>query len=242
MNILICNDDGIHAPGLLSLVKWATQYGNVTVVAPKIEQSGKSQGIDIIHPFEVKQVDLYPGVEAYSCASTPADCARFGIIALKKKYDLVISGINRGYNMGKDIAYSGTVGVVYEAANWGIPTMAISTAPDTLEEAVAQLDIPYHYIMDRGLFQHCGIYNVNIPKDAKGIHLTRQGGAYYSDEFVRGEGDLYRQVGDFVYFDTNNMALDTDSVMHGYISVTPLTMERTDLGVYEMLSQLHFHE
>ncbi len=242
MRILICNDDGIEAESLRLLVEWATKLGEVTVVAPKVEQSGKSQGIDIIHSFEVKEVDLFPGVKAYACNSTPADCARFGIMGLKIPYDLVLSGINRGYNLGKDIAYSGTVGVVSEAANWGLRSIAFSTAPSQLQDAAKQLDMAYAFIMENHLFDYHLIYNVNFPKEPKGIHLTRQGGAYYTDEFVREEGDLYRQVGDFVYYDENNMALDTDSVMHGYISVTPLTLERTELSTFEKLSHLHFQE
>ena len=140
MRILITNDDGINAPALKPLAEWAKKHGEVTVVAPKIEQSGKSHGIEIIKPMEIKKVDFLPGIDAYSVDSTPADCVRFGIIGLKRNYDLVISGINRGYNLGKDIVYSGTVGAIYEASGLGIKSIALSTAPNSLQNALSHLD------------------------------------------------------------------------------------------------------
>ena len=103
MRILITNDDGLFAPGIVPLVEWAKKHGEVTVVAPKIEQSGKSHAIEFVKPFEIKKVDIFEGVEAYSCDSTPADCVRFGIMGLGREYDLVLSGINRGVNLGIDM-------------------------------------------------------------------------------------------------------------------------------------------
>ena len=147
MRILITNDDGINAPALKPLAEWAKKHGEVTVVAPKIEQSGKSHGIEIIKPMEIKRVDFLNGVEAYSVDSTPADCVRFGIIGLKRDYDLVISGINRGYNLGKDIVYSGTVGAIFEASGLGVKSVALSTAPDSLENALSLLDEVYKFFI-----------------------------------------------------------------------------------------------
>ena len=115
MRILITNDDGINAKGLLPLAQWAQRLGDVTVIAPKVEQSGKSHGIEIHKAFEVKKVDFAPGIEAYSVDSTPADCVRIAILGMKKQFDLVISGINRGLNIGRDTIYSGTVGAIFEA-------------------------------------------------------------------------------------------------------------------------------
>ena len=100
MRILITNDDGIFAPGIKLLAEWAKTIGEVTVVAPKVEQSGMSHAIQFVHPIEIKKVDLIDGVEAWQMDSTPADCVRFGIIGLNRQYDLVLSGINRGVNVG----------------------------------------------------------------------------------------------------------------------------------------------
>ncbi len=237
MRILVTNDDGINSPALVPLARWAKKFGEVTVVAPKIEQSGKSHGIDIINPFEVKKVQLADDIEAYSVDSTPADCVRFAVLGLKEEYDFVISGINRGYNIGRDIIYSGTVGAIFEAQNYGIKAMAISTDYTSFDSAIANLDLVGDYIKENELFKYNSLYNVNIPLEIKGIRITRQGGAYYSDEFIPMENDIWRQVGIFVYKYDGNPELDTDSIMDGYISITPLTLERTNIEIYEKLRQ-----
>ncbi len=240
MRILITNDDGINAPALKELAKWAKKHGEVTVVAPKIEQSGKSHGIEIIKAMEILPVDLVEGVEAYSVDSTPADCVRYGIIGLKRDYDLVISGINRGFNLGKDIVYSGTVGAVYESAGLGFKSVALSTAPHSLDVALQNLDNVYDFFVQNKLFEHNIIYNVNLPDCApKGIMITRTGAGYYSDDFDMVGDKMYLQVGRMIWNDTNNMELDTDAAMHGYISVTPLSSERTRLEVFDLLKKLN---
>ena len=239
MRILVTNDDGISSAALVPLARWAKKFGEVTVVAPKIEQSGKSHGIDIINPFEVKKVQLSDDIEAYSVDSTPADCVRFAILGLKEKYDFVISGINKGYNIGRDIVYSGTVGAIFEAQNYGIKAMAISTDYTSFDSAIENLDLVGEYFKNNELYKYNSLYNVNIPLKVKGIRITRQGGAYYSDEFIPMENDIWRQVGVFVYKYDGNPELDTDSIMDGYISITPLTLERTHVELYEKLKKLN---
>ena len=140
MKILIVNDDGINAEGIKHLVNWAKTKGEVSVFAPKVQQSGKSHSIEIHGGYEVKKVDIFDGVEAYSVDSTPADCVRIATLGMKKKFDLVLSGINCGYNLGEDIHYSGTVGACYEAAKCGIKAIAISTSFTTFDNAVKNLD------------------------------------------------------------------------------------------------------
>lgn len=239
MRILVTNDDGISSEALVPIARWAKKFGEVTVVAPKFEQSGKSHGIDIIHPFEVKKIQLSDDIEGYSVDSTPADCVRFAVLGLKEKYDFVISGINKGYNIGRDIVYSGTVGAIFEAQNYGIKAMAISTDFTSFDSAIANLDLVGDYIKENDLYKYNSLYNVNIPLEIKGIRITRQGGAYYSDEFIPMENDIWRQVGVFVYKYDGNSELDTDSIMDGYISITPLTLERTKIDLFEKLKQLN---
>ena len=236
MKILITNDDGIKAEGLLPLVKWAAKYGEVTTVAPLHEQSGKSHGFEIYHPIAVSKYDLCPETTAYAVDSTPADCVRWGIIGLGQQYDLVISGINRGYNIGQDIVYSGTVGAIYEAAIQGHRGRALSTAPDTLPGALEQLDYVFKFLERNNLFAQNNLYNVNIPENPQGIRITRQGQARYSDEWVDMGNGTYQQVGQFIFENTNNLELDTDCVMNGYISVTPLQSDRTNQTVFKKLA------
>ena len=236
MKILITNDDGIKAEGLIPLVKWASKYGEVTTVAPLHEQSGKSHGIDIFHPIAVTQYDLCPETTAYAVDSTPADCVRWGIIGLGEQYDLVISGINRGYNIGQDIVYSGTVGSMMEAAAQGVNGLAISTSPSTLQAALEQLDYVYKFIERNNLYALCDVYNVNIPENPQGIRITHQGKAKYSDEWVDMGNGTYTQVGQFIFENTKNLDLDTDCVMNGYVSITPMQTDRTNLPVYKKLA------
>ena len=210
--------------------------GEVTTVAPLHEQSGKSHGIDIFHPIAVTKYDLCPETTAYAVDSTPADCVRFGIIGLGQQYDLVISGINRGYNIGQDIVYSGTVGAIYEAAVQGHKGLALSTSPDTLQAALEQLDYVYKFFERNNLFAQNDLYNVNIPENPQGIRMTRQGLAHYSDEWVDMGNGTYQQVGQFIFENTKNLELDTDCVMNGYVSITPLQSDRTNMPVFKKLA------
>ncbi len=235
MNILITNDDGIDTLGIRLLAEWAKTLGEVTVVAPKVEQSAKSHAIEIRQPIEVKKVEFMEGVEAYAMDSTPADCVRFGVLYLKKKFDLVFSGINRGVNVGADVVYSGTVAAIFEAARLGVNAIAFSAFFEGQKAAAKYFDKAYEYIVKNDLFKENPLYNVNIPDQVKGIRMTYQGSQYFSDEFVRDEGtDFYRQVGDIIPDEyPEDLNRDTVAVHAGYISVTPLLATRTNMQVFE---------
>ena len=236
MRILITNDDGVQAAQLIPLIKWCRKLGGVTTFVPKFEQSGKSHGFEIHKPFEVKQVELEPGVAVWTVDSTPADCVRMAVLGFGMKFDLVISGINRGLNIGRDIVYSGTVGAIYEAAAQGHRGLALSTDPATLAGALEQLDYVFKFFERNNLFAQNNLYNVNIPENPQGIRITRQGQAKYSDEWVDNGNGTYQQVGQFIFENTENLELDTDCVMNGYISVTPLQSDRTNMTVFKKLS------
>ena len=239
MKILITNDDGIHSEGLRLLVDWAKQLGEVTVAAPKTEQSGKSHAIEIVHPFSVEPVTLENGVRGFSIDSTPADCVRYAILGLHEQFDLVISGINRGLNIGRDIVYSGTAGAVFEAAALDVPrAVAISTEPTSFASALCNLDRVYAFFKKHDLFAKSGIYNVNIPKDPKSLRITRQGGPYYSDDFLPREGNLVMPTGKSIFSPCGDLSLDTDAALGGHISITPLTIIRTDLNAFAALRDL----
>ena len=239
MRILITNDDGIQGEGLLHLVKWAQKLGEVVVAAPKVEQSAKSHSIQIHECFEVKQVDYLPGVTAYAVDSSPADCVRIMTLGLKEKFDLVLSGINRGLNVGSDIMYSGTVAAVFEASALGLRAIAVSTEPCSISTAWEHLDRVWAYFEENRLLEKHDVYNVNIPADPGEIRITCQGGPYYSDDFQPEENCLYRPKGIPVY-QPSNCCFDTDTVLtHHKISVMPLTCQRVDLAVYEELKTLN---
>ena len=238
MRILITNDDSITSPILPELIRWAKTKGDVTVVVPKVEQSGKSQAIEFYHAVEVKEVHLTPDLTVWAMNSTPADCVRFGVLGLHQTYDLVLSGINKGLNVGHDIVYSGTVGAIYEASRLGIHGIALSSAPEDLEHALAQLDGVWEWMTHHELLSHNLLYNVNFPREAKGIRITRQGGVFFSDGFQRQEGDMYIQVGAPVTEYGQDLNMDIDAIRNGYVSVTPLAAERTDFVSFEKLKHL----
>ena len=238
MRILITNDDSVTATQLLPLIRWCQKWGQVTVVVPKIEQSGKSHGIEIRDPFMVHQMML-EDVPVFAVESTPADCVRYAVIARGMQFDLVISGINRGFNVGADMMYSGTVAAVCEAANLGLPAIALSTTPGYYEHAVEHLDMVKAYFENNQLMNVHSLYNVNIPSRPKGVKITRQGGPYYSDDFELREDGMCVPNGVCVYKPTGDLTVDTDAVVEGYISITPLTINMTDVVLFHRLSALN---
>ena len=237
MRILITNDDGLQASQLIPLIKWCKKLGDVTVAVPKVEQSGKSHGIEIHRDFEAKQVELEPGITVWAVDSTPADCVRFAVLGLKQTYDLVISGVNRGLNIGVDMMYSGTVGAACEAVNLGMKAIALSTAPKFYHQATVHLDRVFDYIRERNLLDLNDIYNVNIPGNPREILITRQGGPYYSDDFPAIGDDMYRPTGKPIWEDSHNDSLDTDATLHGYITITPLTVDKTNHELFRKLTE-----
>ena len=238
MRILLTNDDGLRAEGLIPLIRWCRKLGEVIPVVPKVEQSGKSHSIEIHEPFEVKKAQLAPDITAWAVDSTPADCVRFAVLGLKMDFDLLISGVNRGLNIGRDIMYSGTAGAVFEAGSMKIPAIALSTDPASYPCNEAHLDTVYDYFMAHDLMGKHSLYNVNIPKDPVGIRITRQGGPYYSDDFPFIGNDQYKPMGKPVWEDAGNDQLDTDATMHGYITISPMTIDRTNWDVFRKLNQL----
>ena len=237
MRILITNDDGIYAEGVLPLVQWAKTKGEVTVVAPKVEQSAKSHGIEIHKSFEAKQVELCEGVTAWAVDSTPADCVRLAILGLHMEFDLVISGINRGLNIGRDIMYSGTVSAVFEAGNLGVKAMAVSTSPAYYAEAAKEMDKIWDFMVANDLFSKNDMWNINIPTGGSDeFRFTRQGGNFFSDRFRPEPDNMYFPCGVNVFEACGSKEFDTDAVLvDGVISVQPITLDRTNLELYKEL-------
>ena len=239
MRICITNDDGIHSEGLLRLVQWANKLGEVYVFAPKVEQSAKSHAVEIHKAFEVKQAEVSGAVKAYAVDSTPADCVRFAVLGLHEQFDLVISGVNRGLNIGQDIMYSGTCSAAMEAVGLGIKALALSTEPETFDDAFAHLDRVWAFIEENKLYEKSRLWNVNIPHSTTGeIHITRQGGPYFSDDFHPQENDMYLPCGKDVFAPTSGCDFDTDCVLRKRcISITPLTIDRTDMTAYQAMKR-----
>ena len=165
--ILITNDDGIRADGIRKLAEIARRFGEVTVVAPDTQRSAASHHCIFSRPLILKEFDFgLAGVTAYTLDGTPADCVRVGIFAASdSKPDIVLSGINHGYNISSDIQYSGTVGAALEAAFLGVPSIAVSygnyqfNATDIVDRYLPELLEEY---MDKPLPSN-RIWNINFP-------------------------------------------------------------------------------
>jgi len=204
---------------------------------PEYEQSGKSHGIQLLQAFKAETRMLAEDVQVWTVDSTPADCVRFAVMGLKLSFDLVISGVNRGCNMGLDVMYSGTVAAIFEAAALGIPAVAFSVPYPNYDNATTYLDMVWDYFTEHRLLERHSLYNVNIPVEPKGVFITRQGGPYYTDDFDPREDNMYMPIGRCVHENTGDLTLDTDCVVSGYISITPMTLSRTDMRVYEQLKK-----
>lgn len=166
MKILVVNDDSIHAPGIELLAKAAAEFGEVWVVAPAEQCSAMSQKLTLRETLTVEQVEDFPvSVKvAYKVGGTPVDCVKVALdYILKEKPDYVFSGINNGYNVGFDIAYSGTLGAAFEAARDGIPAIAFSIASNNHLEPAEQYLVPIiRELLERGT-ESWTVWNVNFP-------------------------------------------------------------------------------
>lgn len=236
MKICITNDDGIHGEGLLVLANWAKKIGDVTIFAPKTQQSGKAHSIELHEAYEVQQVEHPSGVRAYTVDSTPADCVRVALLAMNEQFDLVLSGVNCGYNLGREIIYSGTVGAALEASVHGMKGIAISTGFDTFAGAEAHLDTVWAFVQQHDLLNQSNVWNINIPENPTGeVRLTHQGGRYFSDDFAW-KGNLICAKGKCVWKPSEDERLDTNAVLlHRSISVTPIITDRTDWNTLNRL-------
>ena len=239
MKILITNDDGAGAAQLLPLIRWCQKLGDVTTIVPKTEQSAKSHSIEIHKAFEAKQVTLAEDVTIWTVDSTPADCVRFACSGLNMQFDLVVSGVNRGLNLGHDIMYSGTFAAACEAVNNGMKALALSTSIPYYDHATDHLDVIFAFLKNNKLLECNDLYNINIPADPKGIRITRQGGPYFLEGFQALEHDMYFPVGKPITLTSTDLTLDTVAYKNGYISVSPMTTDRTNKELFLHLAQLN---
>lgn len=235
MRVLIVNDDGIDAVGIRTLAKRFEAKHEVMVVAPMNQRSGFSHSltIDADILFERREYS-YP---AYAISGTPADCTKTGILYFNEgdDFDLVLSGINNGANLGTDILYSGTVAAATEGAMHGVASLAISlekwNCPDSAYERAA--DFIYDNI--DGFIKLCrafgGVLNVNYPIKApfKGVRLTKSGINLYNDSYAAGATDgSVRIYGQPTPHNLNDEDCDVELIKKGYVTVTPLTPDRND--------------
>jgi 5'-nucleotidase len=240
--IVVSNDDGIRSPGIRALAAAMQSIGQVVVVAPDRERSAAGHSLTLSHPLRADEIA--PGWHAVD--GTPTDCVNLAVngILRRKKIDLVVSGINRGANMGDDITYSGTVAAAMEGTLLGVPSVAFSLASwgkadfgPAAEFAVRAA----RNVLEHGIPKDT-LVNVNVPPVAaeaiRGVRVTRMGKRIYGDAIVRKRdprGRYYYWIGGDALAHEGIPGSDLEAVEEGYVSVTPLHLDMTHLPTMKSL-------
>ena len=238
-SILVTNDDGIAAPGLQILARELSTVGEVTVIAPDREQSASSHALTLHRPLRVNR----SAERLFSVDGTPTDCINLGILnLLGERPKLVVSGINRGMNLGDDITYSGTVAAAFEGTLLGVPSFAVSQEVDEAGESFEQAARLAALLARRILVSPLPpgtLLNVNVPKVAvRGTRLTRQGRRTYHQGVVERtdpSGRQYYWLGGIPPRWDEDPESDFAAIRDGFVSVTPLHL---DLTHYPLLGEL----
>ena len=245
--ILITNDDGVTSPGLLALKQALETVGDVTVFAPDRNWSAAGHSKTMHKPLRISRVKLADGSPAYTTNGAPSDCVGLALLgAIPNLPDLVVSGINQGGNLGHDITYSGTVAGAMEAVVGGIPSIAVSLDAREWSDFCAVTDVVVSLarrILADGLPTNTFL-NVNAPPlpsdEVKGVLVTRLGQRVYRDVLVQREdpqGRPYFWIGGEPPTGIVEDGTDYGAVARGYISVTPLSMDMTDVKFMQQLGQ-----
>ena len=248
MRVLITNDDGINARGIITLAKEISKKHEIIVVAPREQKSASSHSISIHNPIKIREEKIDDNVKAYSLVGTPADCTQAGLSLLGKNIDLVISGINRGLNCGTDILYSGTVSAAIEGAIYNVPSIAISMEVDWEREDEDYtkaanwiskiIDVAKKYYLKDNV-----VLNVNVPniskEEIRGVKVCRLGKSTYKTDYI-----LIEENEDNVYITkgTRNDISENDSDLYflskGYVTMTPLHFDFTNFKILDEVKNI----
>ncbi len=246
IDILITNDDGIQSEGLRVLRDALQPLGAVAVVAPDREKSTTSHAITLHRPLRIQWVSE----DFCAVDGTPADCVNLSVNGfLKNRPKILVSGINKGENLGDDVTYSGTVSAAIEGTLIGIPSVAISLVARQnfmFEAAAAFSRKIVRLVMEHGLPRDT-LLNVNVPNlspnNIKGVEITRQGKRVYGDavvEKVDPRGKKYYWIGGDILGYRHLPGSDFDAISRDRISVTPLKLDLTDYEMVEKLKEWNF--
>ena len=239
--ILLTNDDGVRSPGILAVALALRGQAELTIAAPNENQSGKGHSITTSDPIFVDTITLAPDLPAYSLQTTPASCVKVAVGALMtQRPDMVVSGINRGYNLGTVTYVSGTVGAAREAALMGIPSIAASLAVEETDyKPAAEIVRQVVEMVRRNGLEPGSFLNVNVPPGTanalKGIQLTRQSRLGGVERFEEQKSPRNRRFFWSVWNEPTGDVEGTDvwAVEHGHAAVTPLRVGEFDPQTYE---------
>jgi len=253
--ILVTNDDGVNAPGLLALRRALAEVGRVEVFAPERNWSAASRTRTFHKPLRVDEVRLLDGSAGRVTNGTPSDCVSLALLGLLDETpDLIVSGINDGLNLGRDVSYSGTVSAAMEGVRAGVPAIAVSydtisdrtEAPDYSAAAAFSARLAEYYL-NEGEFPNGNILNVNVPylpsERALRVKITRLGGEAYSNYLVTGkdpQGRNFYWISGDPLTGVPSQETDTDiaAIAEGFVSITPIHLDMTEHALLESLSSL----
>ena len=254
MHILVTNDDGVTAPGLLALAQEMRKLGKVTVFAPDKNWSASGHVKTMERPLRVKEVALADGTSAFASDGAPSDCVALPLLGLiEEPVDIVVSGINPNANIGHDITYSGTVTTAMEAVIAGVRGVAVSL--DSPEGHRGPLDYSTAAVVGRRVVEQViadglpegVVLNVNVPylseSELKGYMITRQGLRVYRDALdVRSDprGKPYYWIGGEAPTGVDEPGTDFGALKAGYVSITPLQLDLTHLKAMDVLKKWNF--
>jgi 5'-nucleotidase len=249
-HILVTNDDGVLAPGLLALAREMRNLGRVTILAPDRNWSGSGHVKTLDRALRVREFHLEDGSPAFASDGAPSDCVALGTLGyFKEPVDIVVSGINAGANLGHDVTYSGTVTAAMEAVIAGLPGVAVSlelpeghVGPIDFLPAARAAGIVVRNVLRHGLPADT-LLNINVPflalDELRGFRVTRQGlRVYHSrlDERIDPRGRPYYWIGGDAPTGVAEAGTDVGALAEGFVSVTPLQL---DLTAYRAQSDLH---
>ena len=252
-HILVTNDDGVLAPGLLALAHEMRKLGKVSILAPDRNWSGGGHVKTLDRALRVREFHLEDGTRAFASDGAPSDCVALATLGyIKEPIDIVVSGINAGANLGHDVTYSGTVTAAMEAVISGLPGVAVSL--EVPEGHVGSIDFRtaahaagtvVRKVLENGLHQEI-LLNINVPflelEQLRGFRVTRQGlRVYHSrlDERIDPRGRPYYWIGGDAPTGVAELGTDVGALAEGYVSVTPLQL---DLTAYRALSDINTWE
>lgn len=246
-HILVTNDDGIRASGLLALKNACAEIGEVTVLAPDHNWSASGHVKTMHKPLRVSELTLADGTPALSTTGAPSDAVALALLGIvEDSIDLVVSGVNRGPNLGHDVTYSGTVTAAMEAAISGVPAIAISlnsTEHDRYATAAQFAASLAWEVLDRGLPKGI-LLNVNVPPlpadKLAGVAVTRMGLRIYRDELIRRfdpRGKPYYWIGGPAPTGVEEEGTDIWAIANHFISVTPIQLDLTAHSLLQALRE-----
>lgn len=245
MRILVTNDDGIDSEGLIALSMSLSRVGETVIIAPDHNWSAAGHNKTMYKPLRVNKVRVQGDLEGYACDGTPSDCVAMSMLGFTGlRPDLVVSGINKGANLGGDVTYSGTVAAAMEAVISGVPGIAVSLSSIHDQDFTVAAEfaaLVAERVLTEGLDPSV-LLNVNVPSIPRsaiqGVKITRLGQRIYRDRLIERQdpfGRSYYWIGGDEPTGEAEEGTDIGAIADGYISITPIHMDLTNYALMEQL-------